>query len=422
MGRSGKIFFIFCALSFFSSRAHAKLECLDVHAIAATFLHYSYSFSEVNEELAKRIVQEFRAELKPNFDISKLSAYNQAFVDRSLQIFSASIRYHRDCAELEEISAVMDHALQTEALYPIYLKSFAKALDPHSSFEQIVEAPANISATVSPKSPMGEVAKLEIHRDNKDRLIGFLKLTSFEESKDANLPEVFSELLQQANANAVRGLVIDLRNNRGGSVEFARRLAGMFFETAVLHRMYDRDDNATYDADLDGEILFQEPVVILVNEMTASAAEMFAGDLGDYGRAMIIGSDHTFGKGTAFVALQNDQTSSKIRVTHYMFTTPSGRSPQGVGILSDIVLRPADPLRFYGESDLRYSIPTVRKDPMITPESGADCSWKRLTSTTISNVTSEFYKASRASHEMSEENSAELALSLLIDELDSSDR
>ncbi len=149
------------------------------------------------------------------------------------------------------------------------------------------------------------------------------------------------ERLQKEN---VDGLLIDLRNNGGGSLETAIDIAGLFIKDGPVVQVKYKDGKPRVRSDKDAKIHWNKPLVILVNELSASASEIFAAAMQDYNRAIIIGSKQTFGKGTVqnILPLNRYYKYSKdlgaLKMTIQKFYRVNGGSTQLKGVTSDIRL------------------------------------------------------------------------------------
>lgn len=158
-----------------------------------------------------------------------------------------------------------------------------------------------------------------------------------------------ARLLKKLKEVSVQGIVFDLRGNGGGSLEEAIRLTGLFIKDGPVVQEKDPDGSVHVDRDPDPGIVYAGPLVILVNRGTASASEILAGALQDYGRAVVAGDSSSFGKGTvqsvmalgplfqrAQIRTQNDPGA--LKVTIQKFYRPSGASTQLKGVVPDIIL------------------------------------------------------------------------------------
>ncbi|MRR16396.1 MAG: S41 family peptidase [Deltaproteobacteria bacterium] len=201
-----------------------------------------------------------------------------------------------------------------------------------------------------------------------DDHIGYIRIASFHERTAADLRKAWSEVSEKSKP--VKGLVLDLRNDPGGLLNQAIEVSDMFLRSGIIVSTRGRTKNMetkTMARD-NGEQEISVPLVVLVNEGTASAAEIVAGALQDNGRALIIGTQ-TFGKASVqtVIPLEN---GSALKLTTARYYTPNGRSIQAEGIKPDIVVRlvrPADEKedRFeerVREKDLKGHIKPAKED------------------------------------------------------------
>ncbi|MFI5128626.1 MAG: carboxy terminal-processing peptidase [Chitinophagales bacterium] len=143
----------------------------------------------------------------------------------------------------------------------------------------------------------------------------------------------------------VDGIVIDLRNNGGGSLYDVVQMAGLFIEDGPIVQVKDRDNKPSILKDKDKSVLYSGPLAVMVNEFSASASEIFAAAIQDYGRGVIIGSTSTYGKGTVQRNIGLDQGFSvsnsdlgTVKLTLQKFYRINGGSTQLRGVTSDIIL------------------------------------------------------------------------------------
>jgi carboxyl-terminal processing protease len=144
----------------------------------------------------------------------------------------------------------------------------------------------------------------------------------------------------------LKGLVLDLRNDPGGLLDQSVKVSGLFIGPHLVVETRGRidDQNMGYTADNQAVLPYQCPIVVLVNEGSASASEIVAGALQDYGRALILGA-RTFGKGSVQSVVRLPDGSG-LRLTTARFYTPSGRSIQSDGILPDVEVPSLLPARY----------------------------------------------------------------------------
>jgi carboxyl-terminal processing protease len=178
--------------------------------------------------------------------------------------------------------------------------------------------------------------KSRIYDDN----IGYIRIASFQERTVDDLRKTLEEI--DAKARTPRGLVLDLRNNPGGLLHQAVAVSDVFLKSGIIVTTRGRTKSmeTMSMAKEDGHEPTC-PIVILVNEGTASAAEIVSGALQDNGRAVVIGTQ-TFGKGSVQTVIPLEDGSA-LKLTTAKYYTPKGRSIQAEGIIPDIVVKYAKP-------------------------------------------------------------------------------
>lgn len=153
--------------------------------------------------------------------------------------------------------------------------------------------------------------------------------------------------IQKLKADSVDGIVMDLRNNGGGSLYDVVQMVGLFIEKGPVVQVKDRDGKPSILEDKDRSVLYDGPLAVMVNEFSASASEIFAAAIQDYGRGVIIGSTSTYGKGTVQRNIGLDPESGflssnselgTVKLTLQKFYRVNGGSTQLKGVYSDIVL------------------------------------------------------------------------------------
>jgi carboxyl-terminal processing protease len=179
---------------------------------------------------------------------------------------------------------------------------------------------------------------------------GYVRVRSFQERTADDLRRELDEIVEQ-NRRPLDGLVLDLRDNPGGLLDQAVRVADEWLADGLI--VYTKGRAATqrqeFRAGPDSESAY--PMVVLVNAGSASASEIVAGALQDHHRALLLGSP-TFGKGSVQTVYPL-QDHSGLRLTTALYYTPSGRSIQEVGIAPDIEFEPPPPVPEKGESGPR---------------------------------------------------------------------
>ncbi|MEZ5406039.1 MAG: carboxy terminal-processing peptidase [Verrucomicrobiia bacterium] len=158
-----------------------------------------------------------------------------------------------------------------------------------------------------------------------------------------------SRLLKRLMKEKVQGVILDLRRNGGGSLEEAIELTGLFIPEGPVVQVKDSRSKVVVNKDDDPKVLYDGPLIVLTSRFSASASEILAGALQDYGRAMIVGDMTTHGKGTVQqvvqlapffqrLGLNSDIDPGALKITVQKFYRPSGASTQLKGIVPDIIL------------------------------------------------------------------------------------
>ncbi len=174
-----------------------------------------------------------------------------------------------------------------------------------------------------------------------DGHIGVLTLPSFYEgghqsSAERDMRDAIKKLKKEA---PLKGIVLDMRENAGGFLSQAVKIAGLFISKGVIViSKYSRGE-IKYLRNLDGRLSFDGPLVILTSRASASAAEIVAQALQDYGVALVVGDEETYGKGTIqYQTVTDKEAKAFYKVTVGRYYTVSGRSTQIVGVKADIVV------------------------------------------------------------------------------------
>ena len=173
----------------------------------------------------------------------------------------------------------------------------------------------------------------------------------------------------------VDGIIIDLRRNSGGDLGECAKTISLFINSPVIVQMeYRNKDIKTLQLKDYNEAIYLGPLSVMVSRLSASASEIFAGVIKDYGRGLVIGGDHTFGKGTVQNVIDiaktktHDNTGS-IHVTIAKFYLPSGKSNQERGVPSDIIIPALTSTSEVRESEFDYPLPytTIKKAKEFKP-------------------------------------------------------
>jgi carboxyl-terminal processing protease len=199
--------------------------------------------------------------------------------------------------------------------------------------------------------------------------IGYIFLPEFyanfdDPSGNRSAIDVAKEVIKLKQAK-VDGIVIDLRNNGGGSLYDVVQMAGLFIDDGPIVQVKDREGRPTVMRDKDGSVLYDGPLAVMVNEFSASASEIFAAAIQDYGRGVVIGSTSTFGKGTVqrSIGLDPDNFLSQssdfgsLKLTLQKFYRINGGSTQLKGVVPDIVLPDKYEYLKFREKDNEHALP-----------------------------------------------------------------
>jgi len=206
---------------------------------------------------------------------------------------------------------------------------------------------------------------LNIKHDEKTFKIGVITIPKFYidfEAKNKREKDYKStsrdvkNLLNELIKENVDGIIIDLRNDGGGSLEEAIRVTGLFIKEGPVVQVRDMEGNITVDNDLDPEIVYDGPLAVLVNRFSASASEIFSGAIQDYGRGIIIG-ENTYGKGTVQNMIDLSRLTSRankfgqVKLTIAKYYRIDGSSTQRMGVIPDILFPSYVDAKYIGESN-----------------------------------------------------------------------
>ncbi|MBN8709053.1 MAG: carboxy terminal-processing peptidase [Verrucomicrobia bacterium] len=225
--------------------------------------------------------------------------------------------------------------------------------------------------------------------DDKTARIGWITLPSFYANMDdSGAPKSTTEdvaaLIGRLKREGMQGLVIDLRRDGGGSLEEAINLTGLFIPRGPVVQAKDPNGKISVSQDTDPGVAYSGPLVVLMNRLSASASEIFAAALQDYGRAVIVGDERSFGKGTVQTVLQigklmpffslgsSEDDSTKagaLKLTIQKFYRVKGGSTQLKGVESDIILPSLSDQKEFGEGSLKHRLPYDEVAPVKITES-----------------------------------------------------
>ncbi len=199
----------------------------------------------------------------------------------------------------------------------------------------------------------------------EDGIIGKIALHSFYESSDGissekDMKEAIRFFRQEGD---LKGLILDLRENSGGFLGQAVRVAGLFVSNGVIVISKYGKGEVHYLRNIVGKNYFSGPLIVLTSKMSASASEIVAQALQDYGVALVVGDERTFGKGSIqYQTITDANADLFFKVTVGRYYTVSGRSTQIDGVLADIVVPTAYSPYKIGERYLEYPLPPDQVD------------------------------------------------------------
>ena len=226
----------------------------------------------------------------------------------------------------------------------------------------------------------GEVIEMKPEKGGVRRL-GVITLPSFyadfEEGKVRCSVDV-ERILKRLVEEKIDGLILDLRNNGGGSLEEVRRMTGFFMERGPVVQVKNTLGQVQVKDSENGKPIYGGPMIVMIDKSSASASEILAGALQDYNRAVVVGESSTFGKGTVqqpmdigrmlpLFAVRN--RAGFLKVTIQKFYRPSGSSTQMDGVKSDVVLPSMMDALEMGEAFLDHPLPhdRIRRAPDFKP-------------------------------------------------------
>jgi len=210
--------------------------------------------------------------------------------------------------------------------------------------------------------------------NNETVPVGVIVLNSFygpsEETNDAEAKSTatkdVTELIGKLKQQNIKGLVIDLRRNGGGLLSEAVDLTGLFVAQGPVVQVRDSLGQITVDSDTNNSVTYDGPLAVLTSRFSASASEIFAGALQNYGRAVIVGDSSTHGKGTVQAVLemkrfmprlsQDVANTGAAKLTVQKFYLPNGSSTQMKGVIPDIALPSIDDFLPIGEASLPHAL------------------------------------------------------------------
>ncbi len=298
-----------------------------------------------------------------------------ADVDRQLKPNDKIIAVAQDTAEPVEIIGmkirkIVDMIRGTKNTRVRLIVQPASATDPSIRKEIIITRDV-----VKLDSARARAAVFQVPTaDGKTVALGVITLPAFYGAGDegdtdgdkSSASEDVAKLIVQLKQAGVQGLVLDLRHNGGGFLSEAIELAGLFIHKGPVVQVKDYEGDIQVDSDKAENLSYDGPMAVLVDRFSASASEIVAGALQDYGRAVVIGDSSTHGKGSVQTVVEMKRFAPQLanspaktgaaKITIQKFYLPDGSSTQLKGVVSDIVLPSVDQFLPIGESDLPHAL------------------------------------------------------------------
>jgi carboxyl-terminal processing protease len=227
-----------------------------------------------------------------------------------------------------------------------------------------------VRAKVDLKDKVANANLIETTKDGQPVRLGWINLPSFYadmESHESSCTRDVRRLLDRLKKEGIHGLVLDLRGNGGGSLEEAISMTGLFIKRGPVVQAVDwRREQADFRRSPNPEPVYDGPLVVVTDKTSASASEILAAALQDYQRAVVVGDDSTFGKGTVQTILDmkkvmpifsDSSRAGSLKVTIQKFYRIAGGATQQRGVRSDVVLPQRVDAYEIGEDQLENPLP-----------------------------------------------------------------
>lgn len=216
---------------------------------------------------------------------------------------------------------------------PLFLTVLRGANEKHEikiTRGEVILKEARISSTTIPFGE-GVIAHISLH-------------TFYQDPLHSSSSDLYEEISKIRKDSPLKGIILDLRFNSGGVLPQAVAVAGLFIAKGIVVSIKDNNGTIEHLRNIEGRTTYDGPLLILTSKASASAAEIVAQTLQDYGRAILVGDDHTYGKGTFQIFTLDGSNQGKInpkgelKVTRGRYYTISGKSPQLVGVEPDLLV------------------------------------------------------------------------------------
>jgi len=218
-----------------------------------------------------------------------------------------------------------------------------------------------------------QAAKLrweKVTRDGKRLNLAIIELPSFYGGDPArgarDCTTDIKRLLKDVAAKKADGLLLDLSHNGGGLLKASVDISGLFIKEGPVVMIHGPASPSQVLSDNDDAVQYRGPMVVVTSRVSASASEILAGAMKDYSRAVIVGDDHTFGKGTVQNIVSLPPGFGALKVTTAHFFRPGGASTQSLGVAADIRVPTVFNNEDYGERHQDYALPARTLEPFRT--------------------------------------------------------
>ena len=201
--------------------------------------------------------------------------------------------------------------------------------------------------------------------------VAVVDLPSFYGGNDKNSRDCYDDLkkiVEEAAAKKVDGMILDLSTNGGGLLQDAVKIAGLFIKTGSVVATINGKKNRDILSDDDSKITYNGPLMLVTTRQSASASEILAGAMKDYKRALIVGGDHTYGKGSVQELTGLPLGLGAMKLTTQMFFLPGGVSTQFGGVSADVSMPTYLDIDDMGEQFMDYALPPAKTEPFISQE------------------------------------------------------
>ena len=334
-------------------KGYSPYKKLNIFARVLTYVENNYVEYVDESKLIYGAIKGMMDSLDPHSTFMPPDQYRQMKVDTEGEFGGVGIEVEIKGGWITVVSPLEDTPAQRAGLRP---GDVIESIDGRSTRDMRLH-----EAVRAMRGPRGTRVRIKVQRQGKkDRIafeivrdiikivsvstkmlepgIGYVRLKRFQERTDHQLKEA----LKQMDRHKLRGLILDLRNNPGGLLDQAVRVADLFLDKGLIVRTTGKRGRMTEEEKAHPKGTFKGfPMVCLVNEGSASAAEIVAGALQDHHRAVVLGS-RTFGKGSVQTIIDLEDGSG-LKLTIARYYTPSGRSIQEMGIEPDIAVSEIGP-------------------------------------------------------------------------------